>query len=132
MDKPPKKLYKNQTDVWNKALPVLEQVLKKSDSVKEAYVWASLAEGKFGLYEETYQGREGSDVDLVIVMNEPADIPTAWEDTTIRKSFFDLYKVGMFTYDGHKHPIDGLVVFPSRHDLTKMKERLEGRSKQIK
>ena len=49
--KPKKIIYKDQKDVWNKAETYLKKILSKCDCIKEAYVWASLAENKFGLYE---------------------------------------------------------------------------------
>ena len=129
--KPPKVLYKNQEEVWRKAEKYLEKVLTKCNCVKEAYVWASLAEGKFGIYEKLYKNQIGSDIDLVIVMNEPINIPKEWKFTKVRKSWFELYHLGYFEYKGNKHQIDGLIFIPSRHNLDKMKKSLEGRSKRI-
>ncbi len=129
--KPNKKLYESQEDVWREAAKHLESILSKCDSIKEAYVWASLAEGKFGTYEELYKGQTGSDIDLVIVVKEPFELPKEWKDTKVKKSWFDLYHLGNFDYKGNKHQIDGLVVIPSKHDVEKMKEALKGRSKRI-
>lgn len=130
--KPPKILYENQEDVWDKAEAYLEKILVKCDCVKEVYVWASLAEGKFGLYEALYRDQIGSDIDLVIVIDEPVNLPKNWEFTQIEKSWFDLYHLGYFEYQGNKHQIDGLIVIPSKHNLDKMKKALKGRSKRIK
>ncbi|MEK6858931.1 MAG: hypothetical protein AABX53_03400 [Nanoarchaeota archaeon] len=130
--KPEKILYADQDDVWVKAEDFIKKLLSKSSSVKEAYVWASLAERKFGLYKEPYRNQIGSDIDLVIVMNEPADIPKSWKFTTVEKSWFSLYNLGYFEYDGNKHQVDGLIVFPSKHNLDKMRKDLEGRSKRVK
>jgi hypothetical protein len=129
--KPSKILYENQEDVWNKAEANLQKLLAICDTVKEAYVWASLAEGKFGIYEEPYRGQIGSDIDLVIVMEEPMNIPKDWKFTKVEKSWFDLYHLGYFEHEGHKHQIDGLIVIPSKHDLSRMKKSLEGRSRKI-
>ena len=129
--KPKKTLYKNQKDVWNKAEFFLKELLKESKSVKESYVWASLAEEKFGLYEKLYKNQVGSDIDFVIVMNEPADIPSKWTFNEIKTAWFDLYSLGYFEYQKNKHQVDGLIVFPSKHDTDRMKERLKGRSKII-
>ena len=129
--KPHKILYENQEDVWNKAEANLQNLLSICDTVKEAYVWASLAEGKFGIYEKPYRGHMGSDIDLVIVMKEPMHVPKDWKFTQVEKSWFDLYHLGYFEYNGHKHQIDGLIVIPSKHDLSKMRKSLEGRSRKI-
>ena len=127
----PKILYENQEDVWNKAEDYLKKLLSNCDTVKEAYVWASLAESKFGVYEKPYRGQIGSDIDLVIVMKEPIDIPKDWKFTKVEKSWFDLYHLGYFEYEGHKHQIDGLIVIPSKHNIDGMKKSLEGRSRKI-
>jgi len=129
--KPNKRVYENQDDIWKEASKFLESILSKCDSVKEAYVWASLAEGKFGVYEESYRGQTGSDIDLVIVVKEPFELPKEWKFTKIQKSWFDLYHLGHFEYKGNKHQIDGLIVIPSKHDLSKMQEALKGRSKRV-
>ena len=131
MTKPPKILYKNQEDVWNKAEVYLKKLLSNCDSVKEAYVWASLAENKFGLYEKPYRGQIGSDIDLVIVMTEPMHIPKDWKFTKVKKSWFDLYHLGYFEYQDNKHQIDGLIVVPSRHNIKNMKKSLKERSRKI-
>jgi predicted nucleotidyltransferase len=129
--KPPKILYENQEDAWSKAEVNLKKLLSNCHSVKEAYVWASLAEGKFGIYEKPYRDQIGSDIDLVIVMNEPIQIPKDWKFTKVEKSWFDLYHLGYFDYEGHKHQIDGLIVIPSKHDIKKMRKSLEGRCRKI-
>ncbi|MBN1159807.1 MAG: hypothetical protein JXA43_01050 [Candidatus Diapherotrites archaeon] len=129
--KPAKILYEDQEDVWNKARKRLLQILAKCKTVEEAYVWASLAEGQFGLYEQPYRNQLGSDIDLVVVMREPPEIPKDWNFTKVEKKWFDLYDIGFFEYEGNIHKIDGLIVIPSKHDLAKMKEALEGRSKRI-
>ena len=129
--KPSKELYSDQEDVWKKAKFYLSSMLTGLDLVQEAYVWASLAESKFGIYEKPYRDMIGSDIDLVIIVKEPCDLPKEWKFTKVEKSWFDLYHLGYFEYDGNKHQIDGLIVFPSKHDLNKMKKSLEGRSRQI-
>lgn len=130
-NKPNKILYENQDEVWGKAKDFLIEKVKDEPCVQEALVWASLAEGKFGLYEEEYKGQEGSDIDLVIIVDESHPIPRDWSFTTIEKSCFDLYHLGKFVHEGHKHPIDGLVVFPSRHDLQEVRDMLAFRSRSI-
>ncbi|MBS3073259.1 hypothetical protein J4465_00465 [Candidatus Pacearchaeota archaeon] len=129
--KPNKKIYDNQKDVWKEASKYLDSILSKCNSIKEAYVWASLAEEKFGIYDEPYRGQTCSDIDLVLVMNEPVNIPKEWNFTNVEKSWFDLYHLGYFEYQGNKHQIDGLIVIPSKHNLNKMQEALKGRSKKL-
>lgn len=130
--KPNKVLYENQEDVWKAARKFLLDLVKDKPAVKKAIVWASLAEGKFGLYEGQYRGVEGSDIDLVLIMDEKYPVPEGWHWTTVSKSWFDLYtNMGNFVYRGHKHKVDGLLVFPSRHSLKKMEKSIKGRSKVI-
>jgi len=129
--KPHKILYTDQKELWEKASSYILSLITNEPCVKEVYVWASLAEKQFGLYEEEYQGRLGSDIDLVIILHEDQPIPKNWKYLHVEKSWFKLYKLGIFVYNGTAHPIDGLLVFPSRHNMTRMKEMLEGRSKRM-
>ncbi len=130
-DKPRKILYENQEAIWKNAKEFLTQIVTDKPVVQEALVWASLAEGKFGLYEHEYDGREGSDIDLVVILDEAFAIPKDWSFTTVKKSCFDLYHIGKFVHEGHRHPIDGLLVFPSRHSLQEVRDMLADRSKSI-
>ena len=130
-EKPEKILYQNQNEIWEQAKGHLVDIVKDEPVVKEALVWASLAEGKFGLYQEKYREQEGSDIDLVVITDENYEIPQEWKFTTVEKSCFDLYRLGKFTYEGHQHPIDGLIVFPSRHNLQEVRDMLSDRSKSI-
>lgn len=130
-NKPDKILYKSQRMVWKKAEKYLVNLVKPHKCVSEAVVWASLAEGQFGLYEEEYRGREGSDIDLVILIDEKHSLPNEWKFTAIEKSCFDLYRLGSFIYNGNTHEIDGLLVFPSKHKLKDVQIMLDGRSKLI-
>lgn len=129
--KPQKTLYADQKELWEKASSYLLDLIKNEACVKEAYVWASLAEEQFGLYEQEYQGRLGSDIDLVIILNEDQPIPKNWKYLHVEKSWFSLYKIGIFIYDGNAHPIDGLLVSPSKHNVERMKEMLKGRSRRL-
>ena len=130
--KPDKKLYEDQGKVWNEAAKHLQSLLSGHAFVKEAHVWASLAEGRFGIYKSPFKGEKASDIDLVVVVKEPFKLPKEWKFTGVQKSWFDLYRLGHFDYEGNRHRIDGLVVIPSRHDLGKMREALKGRSKQLR
>ena len=130
-EKPDKVLYENQDEVWSEAKEFLVDLVSGEKGVKEAIVWASLAEGRFGLYEHEHRGREGSDVDLVVIINEEHPLPKTWSFTNVRKDVFDLYHIGKFTHEGHDHEIDGLLVFPSRHDLQEVRNMLANKSKSI-
>ncbi len=73
--KPKKILYENQDKVLEKASKYLIELIRNEPCVKKAFIWASLAEGKFGVYEKEYSGRFLSDIDLVIILEEAAEIP---------------------------------------------------------
>jgi hypothetical protein len=130
-EKPRKFLYEDQDKIWSEAREFLLALVANKPSVQEALVWASLAEGQFGLYEKEYRGQEGSDIDLVVIINENYPLPGDWKFTTVEKSCFSLYRIGKFFHRGHKHPIDGLLVFPTRHDLQEVRDMLADRSKSI-
>jgi len=86
--KPKKIIYENQAEVWGNAKKYLLNLISNQPCVKEAIVWASLAEGTFGVYEEEYRGQEGSDIDLVLIIDEEYPIPKQWKFTKIKKSWF--------------------------------------------
>src|SRR5258708_40073494 len=100
-DKPNKILYENQENIWETARQFLIEIVSNKPAVHEALVWASLAEGNFGLYEHEHRGQEGSDIDLVVIVDEKFKLPEGWKFTNVEKSCFDLYRVGKFTYQGH-------------------------------
>lgn len=129
--KNPKILYENQEEVWSKAKHYLKRLVSKEKCVAEAIVWASLAEGSFGTYKSSHKGRTASDIDLVIIINEKHSIPNSWKFTNVKKSCFDLYHIGKYKHKNYVHEIDGLLVFPSRHDLKEVRNMLSNRSKSI-
>ena len=129
--KPEKTLYKNQEKIWDKAKRFLIKMVADEPVVQEALVWASLAEGKFGLYDHEYRGQEGSDIDLIIITDEKFRVPESWKFTTIEKSCFDLYRIGKFVHEKNVHLIDGLLVFPSRHNLQEVRDMLADRGRSI-
>lgn len=53
--KPPKENYPNQQSVWEKATKYLVDTFSTEPCVRELTVWASLAEGTFGLYKDFYE-----------------------------------------------------------------------------
>ncbi len=131
-DKPPKKVYENQEDAFEKFNQFILPRLRKIPEVKEALVWASLAEGTFGTYVKEYRGQTGSDVDLIILLDEGHEIPKEFRDIECHKSWFDVYidkRFRHFDYKGNDHKVDLLVV--KRSELEKAKSRLKGRIKPI-
>ena len=132
MNKPKKTIYPNQKDAFEKFRKFILPHLRKIPEIKEAMIWASLAEGKFGTYEREYREHTGSDVDLVLLLEEGKDIPEAFKDLEVHKSWFDGYlnkSFRHFDYDGNDHKVDVLVV--KRDKLDVAKESLKGRSKRL-
>lgn len=130
--KPEKKIYENQEEAFEKFRYYILPHLKKIPAVKEAVVWASLAEGKFGVYDKEFKGHIGSDVDLVILLDEGVNFPKEFKDIEGHKSWFDGYinkKFRDFNYEGKNHKVDLLVV--KRDELERAKASLKGRIKPL-
>ena len=130
--KPQKKVYENQADAFEKFNQFILPYLRKIPEVKEAVVWASLAEGTFGLYDREFRGHVGSDVDLVILLDKGVNVPKEFKDIECHKSWFDGYidkKFRDFNYKGKNHKVDLLVV--KRDELERAKASLKGRIKQL-
>ncbi len=109
----------------------LRKLVSKQPCVGEAHIWASLAEGTFGVYEREYQGETCSDIDVIILVDERHPVPGDWEHVDFEFPWFDLYELGRFDYKGNSHRIDGMLVFPSRHRVELMRRALHGRSMRI-
>ena len=56
----------------------------------EAYIFGSLANGKFGKYSECYNGHLGSDIDVMVFLNG-ANKPSTWKSLDVSKTWWDLY-----------------------------------------
>ncbi len=131
-DKPSKKVYENQADAFEKFNQFILPHLKEIPEIKEAVVWSSLAEGKFGTYAKEHRGHTGSDVDLVILLGKGQKIPKQFKDIECHKSWFDGYiskKFRHFDYLGNDHKIDVLVI--KRDALEKAKASLKRRIKPL-
>jgi len=130
--KPEKKIYENQEDVFEEFNRFILPYLTEIPEIKEAVIWASLAEGKFGTYAKEYRGHTGSDVDLIILLGKGQKIPKEFRDIKCHKSWFDGYinkKFRHFDYKGNDHKVDLLVV--KRCELEKAKSSLKGRIKPL-
>lgn len=130
LNKPQKKLYEDQKDAFERFRKFIVPYLKKIPEIKEASIWASLAEGKFGTYEKEFNGQIGSDVDLVLLLEDNSKIPASFKNLKVDKSWFSGYmnkSFRHFNYHGNNHLVDILLVKPEKIDL--VKERMKGRSK---
>ena len=110
--KPKKMYYKDQKEIFKEFLKFIEPFFQKYKEIKEVYLWGSLVDGTFGLYEKEYREQTGSDVDLVIFLEKNSDIPKGWKNLNAPQSWFDLYKdreFRKFEYKGNIHKVDLLV-----------------------
>lgn len=135
-EKPPKIEYEDQDMVYEKARDFLVEKVATIEAVDEAIIWGSLADRKFGNYSHPHHdGRTGSDIDLVLILDKEKEefkLPDDWYFTTVEKSCFDLYSSReKFVHKGHKHKIDGLVVFPSKHSLQEVRDMIGDRGVSI-
>lgn len=132
LNKPKKIVYPNQKDTFEKFRKFILPYLKEIPEIKEARIWASLAEGKFGTYEEEFRGQTGSDVDLVLLLEEGKEPPKEFKDINVHKSWFNGYidkRFRHFDYDGNDHQVDVLLVRRDKIDVAR--EKLRGRCKGI-
>ncbi len=105
--KPAKTIYPNQEDIYNKILAFIKTQLVPE--VSEAYLTGSVVRREFGRYAEEYHGHKGSDIDLVVMINQKY-IPKAWKNLNTEKTWFNLYSGGKIEIDGVYHRLDLLVV----------------------
>ncbi|PIN90570.1 hypothetical protein COU60_01385 [Candidatus Pacearchaeota archaeon CG10_big_fil_rev_8_21_14_0_10_34_76] len=105
--KPAKTLYPNQEEIHKRILSFIETQLVPE--VSEAYLTGSVVRREFGRYVEEYHGHNGSDIDLVVMINKEY-IPKAWKNLNTEKTWFDLYSGGKIEIEGIYHQLDLLVV----------------------
>ena len=74
--KPEKIIYDNQKLILNKIVDFIRTIL--NENVKEAYLFGSVVNGKFGKYAENYKSHEGSDIDLIVFIKN-RKVPNNWK-----------------------------------------------------
>tara|TARA_Y100000034_G_C6746049_1_gene331362 strand:- start:282 stop:674 length:393 start_codon:yes stop_codon:yes gene_type:complete len=130
MTKPKKIIYPNQESIHKKIVNHLKSVLPKE--VSEAYLFGSLANKEFGKYESLYNGHEGSDIDVIIIIPHNK-IPKQWKNLNISKSWWDLYRGEDITINKTDHKIDYLIVKKGKnHYIKKRSEELNWKIEKIK
>jgi len=120
MTKPPKEPYTNQEEIHNQIVSFLESQLKGTNC--EAYIFGSLATRKFGRYTRPYKGQDGSDVDLVVFINQK-DIPETWIDLNTEKTWWRAYESGKITVNNTQHVIIPIVVKPGMENYARNRMR---------
>ncbi len=127
--KPKKTLYKNQEEIFLKFLKFINPFFKKYKEIGEAYLWGSIADKTFGIYEEEYRGHTGSDIDLVIFPDPKLGIPKNWK-LLHDHSWMGVYKdheFREFKYKKNIHKVDLLTAHPGEPF-----EKLERANKKLK
>ena len=119
--KPKKFIYENQEKILGIILKELKGLFKNISC--KVYLVGSSITGEFGEYEKEYQGHKGSDIDLIIFINQK-DIPDNWKYLNTEKSWWKLYHIDKLKINKIKHKIDAMVVKENRekHAVKRIKE----------
>ena len=111
--KPDKFLYPDQDAVRNEFIAFILPFLEKHPFFHKVWIWASLAKGQFGVYEEVYREMEASDVDLLVEVNEEFEPPAElkefkdWTKTrTYSRAFFSKVFFVSDQWPKVKHKVD--------------------------
>ncbi|MCK4997094.1 hypothetical protein KAS08_02215 [Candidatus Pacearchaeota archaeon] len=115
-NKPKKVIYENQEVVHNIIFTYVKSIL--NDINCEAYLVGSSTTGKFGRYEESYEGESGSDIDLVIFLKE---IPNGWEELNVKRDWWSLYRAGELEIEHTIHFVNAMVVKTGMRDVAMQK-----------
>jgi alkaline phosphatase len=123
-DKPIKYVYPNQKKLLDQFSKFIIPYLKKYPFFKRVWVWGSLARGNFGIYEELYHKQDGSDIDLLVEVDEAYEIPPEfrelkeWTKTrTYSRAFYSKvnFKNKLSSSKSINHKVDFICHFPSKH-----------------
>lgn len=120
-NKPRKIIYENQKEVHEKIVNYLENLLSDVDCV--AYLVGSSITGEFGKYEKPYGVHLGSDMDLVVFV-EQEKIPKDWRYLNTEKGWWKLYRLSGVEINGLEHKADAMIVKDGKRDFAfnRMKE----------
>ena len=130
MKKPTKIIYENQEEVHDSILDFVKS--KLSENVFEAYLFGSVVTREFGKYSERYGEHDGSDID-VLVMIDKHKVPSGWKNLNTSKKWWDLYSAGRIVINGVKHRADFVVVKTGMEDYARKRiNQLEWAIERIK
>ncbi|MAG76045.1 MAG: hypothetical protein CL811_04715 [Colwelliaceae bacterium] len=79
-NKPLKHVYPNQKLLLKKFTRFIQPYLEEHAFFKRVWVWGSLSRGTFGIYKEPYKDQEGSDIDLLVEVDESYEIPDEFKE----------------------------------------------------
>lgn len=132
MKKPNKKIYKGQKQIQKKIINFLLPKLKEIPQIEKAYLWGSIINGDFGVYQKKWREHIGSDIDLIILLKKHCRVPKEFKYLEIDKLWFKGYKPREFRkikIEGNEHKVDILLIKRS-HIKDAMKD-IKGKSKLI-
>lgn len=122
--KPIKYIYPNQKVISKEFVEFITPYLKKHKFFKKVWIWGSLSEGTFGIYDKPYKKQEASDVDLLIEVDERYKEPSEFKEFkkwTEKRTYSSLFFSNMkFTNQLSsnkkiKHKIDFICHYPSKN-----------------
>ena len=121
LKRPPREIYSNQSSLKKKIISYLKKNIYTYPCVDRVYLFGSLQDGHFGkYYSPKYDGsgnkKLGSDIDLVIIVDERFSLPSNWKEET--SDIFDRYKApalkGILGVEDGVHDISLFVYLPSK------------------
>lgn len=122
--KPVKYIYPNQDLVKKKFVEFIIPFFEKYCFFKKVWIWGSLSRSEFGIYESNYNGKEASDIDLLVLVDRSCEIPVEfnemkkWTETrTYSRAFFSnlIFEVKLKSGKVVKHTIDFICHWPELH-----------------
>jgi len=122
--KPKKKLYKNQEEIKEKFLDFIQPFFKKYPQITRAFLFSSLTNKTFGIYEKEYKNNKGSDIDLVVFIK--GTILKEWKEFKAQNKDFTLYKDNQFRkfiYKNNAHKVD--IVIPHKKIVKQTYSRIK-------
>jgi len=120
--KPKKIIYENQEEVHSLIINYLKSILPKD--ITKAYLWGSAVERTFGKYVEKYGSHDGSDIDVIVIINKEK-IPSVWKYLNTEKDWWKLYRGGKIEINKIFHKVDLIVVKEGYEDYLKNKIKEE-------
>lgn len=120
--KPKKDIYENQDEI---KLRTLEVIKEKLNSMKyEAYLFGSIVEGDFGKYSSVYGRHKGSNLNVLICLENENPIPKKWKYVGTEDDLWNIYEIGKIEIKDIKHKID-FFIFDKKNEnfvMEKVKE----------
>lgn len=110
-------IYQNQKEIKKIIFNYLQSIL--DSGIKEAYLFGSSINGTFGVYKEKQGSHFGSDIDVIIFLNEPGKISYGWKFLNTEKSWWRLYRAGRVEINNTLHKVDALIVKKGKEDMAR-------------